>query len=244
MKNLIAIYAAFLIGISTLISCRNNSEDDTLLEDKTYYLSKMSTANEFDKYSYDSQNRLSNISLSSGLTIDVLEFDNSNRPTKAIYKESGRPDYIYEYFYDNNNRLIEITVKKNGQIDSKLFYTYDNNGFQKDVVLANGELYLRMVAVTEAENPTNITFYNDDNQISERINYTYDNKKNPFKEISLFTDTVIGFTSSNNILGVFSTNLQKQNSYEYNEAGYPIKITSKNLQTNETKVSTLEYVTK
>ena len=144
------------------------------------------------------------------------EYNNNGQLVKATYSTLSGSNQYSEFKYDANSRIAVQTLfydnKETGHID----YKYDVLGNLTDEMLYN----MTSSGVSE---------------LSTTIQYTFDNKQNPYKSVSRLLTPGI-YTNQNNITKETytinskdvqgSNNVQvTQNSYEYNSKGYP---TSKN----------------
>lgn len=228
---------------STLLRQIGNSEEDMVII--TYYNSAQVFEHlqrfSYEKYIYNSQNQLERIDIAMTLNplscaiIPGTSFEDGDDPRKASvgqyvefsYSDDGIVESTYHYFInDETPRLMsynEFVYDEGKVIRTNMFnpadeltqyftYSYDEYGN-----VSEEEYYFLL----DLENAS----------LQRRIKYEYDDKINPFKVFSAKGTPGI-FTNSNNItkqtaFEYYSVEEQSytiENSYEYNDLGFPVKV--------------------
>jgi hypothetical protein len=133
---------------------------------------------------------------------------------KSYIRPADKNSDIVKYLYDND-RIIRITGYYNAKISGYTDYLYDNNGN----VIKQTKYYVSPAGIAELTTTTV---------------YEYDNMHNPYQSFKrLITPGV--YTNQNNITKETCTlnfdvdlSIEKvqvtENSYEYNDMGYPVKV--------------------
>jgi hypothetical protein len=143
-----------------------------------------------------------------------FEYDDAQRLTKKLnyFINSGYPELIsYQtYDYENNHILKSSTFNPQGLLTLYHDYAYDDSDN-----ITRDDLY------------TNYSII----KLVQTIIYEFDNKKNPYQVFAC--EGIPGiYTNKNNITketsisynGVTESGITRQNIYEYNSLGYPVKI--------------------
>jgi hypothetical protein len=144
-----------------------------------------------------------------------LEYNNESQLIRKSYirPSSITPDY-QEFLYEND-RIVRITGYYNNSISGYTDYIYDGNGN-----ITRQTKYI----VTPAGVP----------ELTTTTEYEYDNMHNPYQSFKRLTTPGV-FTNPNNIIKETYTlnfdvdpSIEKvqitENSYEYNDKGYPVKV--------------------
>lgn len=218
----------------------------------------LTNGNLTNTYNYDSQERLTRVENTSNYQYyfkDYTYSSNNVQPNESItrYKVAGdaqetkirevytyannlltemnyafwnsingnySPPILYKYEYDSNKNLIKFTIGNNNYS----LYTYDTNGNTTEIK----QFELKQGSTT--------AFY-----MWRSTNYTFDNKKNLTSNLYP-NPTGNNKTIANNQLdrvlknfeenGATSSINNETKTYEYNEAGYPVKATTNGIATN------------
>jgi hypothetical protein len=145
----------------------------------------------------------------------LLEYNSESQLIRKSYirPSSNTPDY--QNFLYENDRIVRITGYYNNSLSNYTNYIYDDNG-----------------NITEQTkyivSPTGIA------ELTTTTEYEYDNMHNPYQSFKRLTTPGI-FTNPNNITKETYTlnfdvdpSIEKvqitENSYDYNDKGYPIKV--------------------
>ena len=144
-----------------------------------------------------------------------LEYNSENQLIRKSYirPSSNIPDY--QKFLYENDRIVRITGYSNNSISSYTNYIYDDNG--------NITKQTKYIV-----SPAGIA------ELTTTTEYEYDNMHNPYQSFKRLT-TLGVFTNPNNITKETYTlnfdvdpSIEKvqitENSYEYNDRGYPIIV--------------------
>ena len=145
----------------------------------------------------------------------AYEYNSSDQLIKSTYTPSAGSSQYSEFSYDANNRVTMQSLYWDSKITGYVEYTYDGNGN-----LTKENLYnLSSAGVGE---------------LSTTTVYEFDNKQNPYKSVSKLMIPGIN-TNQNNIVKESLTIYVKsgqtsddqsvtQNTYEYNDKGYPVSL--------------------
>ena len=144
-----------------------------------------------------------------------LEYNSEEQLIRKSYirPSSNIPDY--QKFLYENDRIVRITGYSNNSISSYTNYIYDDNGniSKQTKYLISSKGIAELTTITE---------------------YEYDNKHNPYQSFKRLMTPGI-YTNPNNITKETYTlnfdvvpSIEKvqitENSYEYNDKGYPINV--------------------
>ena len=144
----------------------------------------------------------------------VLEYNNQKHIIRKSFIRSEGSSDIVEFLYEDD-RIVRATGYYNGSISGYTDYLYDNKG-----------------------NITKATRYNMSSsgtvELSTTTEYEYDNMHNPYQSFKRLITPGL-YTNPNNITKeTYTINFDvdpsiekvqiKENSYEYNDMGYPIKV--------------------
>jgi hypothetical protein len=144
-----------------------------------------------------------------------LEYNSENHLIQKSYirPSSNVPDY--QKFLYENDRIVRATGYNNNSISGYTDYIYDDNGN----ITKQTKYFISSTGIAE---------------LSTTTEYEYDNMHNPYQSFKRLT-TLGVYTNPNNITKetvtiqyeVFPSTEKVQiteNSYEYNDKGYPIKV--------------------
>lgn len=245
MKKFLTIAA---IALFTLTACSdddaqptNSGENptDTILLRKVISFNPISQQQEESIYTYDNQNRL--ISITESETAEGSYFTyTGNKITKSEIKDSeGIVFQTYTYEYDTNGRLV--VYKSFGEIGPGAT-TF------KDVFIYNEDGTISTTQYSGDQNSqpnvgASAVFYLNGGNIVKKvvtpiypggapapsftINYTFDNKFTPSRNIPGMSETTIA-DQDGGVNNVTSTDYVESNDYDstitytYNSAGYPL----------------------
>lgn len=162
-----------------------------------------------------------------------------------LFLSDNTLDETATFEYDSNNKLIKsINLQHTNNIGTKEVYTYDSNN-NATVVYSNGNL----ISQNNPYQTATINFFNDEvssatvtnSGIITNYTYIYDNKNNPFKNITGFKS--ISFVDrpfslfegiNKNTLTVFNGTVTYTNTYTYDGNNFPTRQTQ--------GIETLEYL--
>lgn len=144
----------------------------------------------------------------------LLEYDNSKHIVRVSYNRSDGSKDLVEYLYEND-RIVRRTGYYNGSISGYIDYFYDDNGN----------------LLKEARYNTSTT---GNAELSTTTEYEYDNMHNPYLSFKRLIIPGVNTNPNNITKETYTIHFDvdpsiekvqiKQNSYEYNNMGYPVKI--------------------
>ncbi|MDN3692003.1 hypothetical protein QWZ06_06920 [Chryseobacterium tructae] len=248
MKNYL-----FLGMMSTVVffsSCSSNDDNETKNEPtgKTLLLSKVTTTYYDDpskpktvikSFEYNSQGELIK-QLSAGKAI-TFEYSNG-KPIKANYYNAQQQLDFYSNFYYTGSQLNKIKNVYSNQSGSRTInYAYNSNGQLSSSTLCKTE-------DCSNSNTTSYTYSGDNISVgttlgtsafdmSNRSEYSYDNKLNPYTNINKYLKIMMGeitALSKNNYLinkdsflfnGSWTPSETTTFTIQYNNSGFPVKAT-------------------
>mgnify|MGYP000040528878 CR=1 FL=1 len=240
MKKLLYLFSAVAL---TLTSC--SSDDDSTSSSNSGLLTKIIETFE-DNSTLTTEFQYSGTKLVR-ITDDEGRFDytyTNDLITEIKYYESNTLLQTETFQYDTNGRVTTYIIVDNIDTDwgNKETYTYNTNG-SVSVNYYSGDAFSQ----TTLDRTGTITFLNGEiNQISfsdgKTITYSYDNKNNPFKNVTGFDK--INFCNQEGT-GVLHNIIQEDDStdlddisttYTYNSNDYPITSTETGFE-----VTTAQY---
>lgn len=240
MKKLLYLFSAVAL---TLTSCSN--EDDSNNSSSSVLLTKIIETFE-DNSTLTTEFRYSGTKLTR-ITDDDGRFDftyTNDLITEVKYYESNTLLQTETYQYDSSGRVTTYVIIDNIDTDwgSKETYTYNTNG-TVSVNYYSGDASSQ----TNLDRTGTITFLNGEiNQISfsdgKIITYSYDNKNNPFKNVTGYDKINFCNQEGNGVLHNIiqeddSTDLDDiSTTYTYNSNDYPITSTETGFE-----VTTAQY---
>jgi hypothetical protein len=229
--------------------CNNNSLisqvkiEDEILQGLTYnsncVIYESVQPYSYKKYTYDTQNRLIKteqaISFNPLSCVMIPGMSEEEDPRKA--KISNYTEFEYNTSGKLSKKLYYIINTDTPELTSYELFEYDSTNIIK-ISLYNPENQLSLYQTfkyDEVGNVIRVEFYileNYENVLLQNYSiYEFDNQKNPF---TIFSNEGIPgvFTNKNNITKTTTINyysgVENSNSnvysYEYNDAGYPVKV--------------------
>lgn len=197
----------------------------------------------YRKYTYNDLGQLSKIEIAQSLNplscaiIPGATFDEGDDPRKAPFGMK------LEFEHDENGNVLKKSqyIINDGHaqlMHYNTFEIYENNIVRVDLYDINNTLIHYSIFTYDSKG--NLTsdkqYYHYNNSSEDEIQslatYDYDNKKNPF---TVFRDEYQPgiYTSPNNVLrvtryyyfqGEVNDTMSYENSYEYNDLGYPVMV--------------------
>ena len=145
----------------------------------------------------------------------ALEYNSKGQLIRKSYirPSSNIPDY--QKFLYENDRIVRATGYNNNSISGYTDYTYDDNGN----IIKQAKYFISSTGIAE---------------LSTTTEYEYDNNHNPYQSFKRLT-TLGVYSNPNNItketytiyfeVDQWTQKVQiTENSYEYNDNGYPVKV--------------------
>ncbi|SMO76100.1 hypothetical protein SAMN06265171_106181 [Chryseobacterium rhizoplanae] len=266
MKNF--LFLGLMSSVLFFNSCSSNDDNDgtntpsepkVLLSKVTivYYDNPAQPQTSIQTLEYNNQGELIKTLSSSGSS----EFEYSNgKPTKTTYyRPDGTVDYYSAYTY-NGDLLTTVKAIYTSNPDYNRTITYNYN--------TNGQMISSSLCQSPAcSNPIVDTFTYDGNNISSetsegggssystKIVYSYDDKLNPYININKYLKIMMGgayAASKNNYLtekisfksnGVWTQNQTRTSTIQYNSAGFPVQVVSKEANGSLSAQYNYEYIT-
>jgi len=190
----------------------------------------------YNKYEYDSQNRITKISWFDKANGDFYNttktfFYNGNDLVKTVEKGQWHDDVTIEYVKNGN----KINISEDHGNDNIFTYTLDLNDDGYPIKYTGyNDYYLGNVQINYQ--------YKDGNLIKETwdvytssFDYKYDNNKSPFYHCKTHKWYLIlyeGYGNHNNVIEKLEGDWKTEYTYEYDSAGFPTKITSSDSKDN------------
>ncbi len=145
----------------------------------------------------------------------ALEYNKNGQLIRKSYIRPSANIPNYQKFLYENDRIVRATSYSNNSISGSTDYIYDDNGN----ITKQSKYLISSKGIAE---------------LSTTTEYEYDNMHNPYQSFKRLT-TLGVFTNPNNITKETYTlnfdvdpSIEKvqitENSYEYNDKGYPIKV--------------------
>jgi hypothetical protein len=259
-----------LIGFAlTFASCKKDDDDDGdggTPTAKTCYVTKMTNENgSYTQVSYDADDHVVKTeefdSLGAADGYSVFTYTSGNM-TKMEDYDSGAIDSKLEITYNSENQPIKLDIfTDQGTGLTKVGYyeyTYSSSKLTKLSMFFEVLSQMKEIQKSEFEysgdNVSKITNYEIGAsltlELSGTVEYTYDDKKNPFLNIGL--DYFMGdiqFISKNNYTKMTTkdetgTTIDDESTnatYEYSAENYPTKSTTVAFDNSDTEISTYTY---
>jgi hypothetical protein len=144
-----------------------------------------------------------------------LEYNSESRLIRKSYIRPSSVTPEYQEFLYENDRIVRITGYYNNSISGYTDYIYDDNGN----ITKQTKYFVSPAGIAELTTTTE---------------YEYDNMHNPYQSFKRLTTPGV-FTNPNNITKeTYTLNFEvdpsiekvqiRENSYEYNDKGYPVKV--------------------
>lgn len=252
MKRIILNYLVIttLVVSAVFMSCNKCGCDD-YIGDEIKLLKTISYGiGGYEKYEYDAQNRISQIS---------HHFENGDKWSTEtfIYRENDLITVVRETadfywlnrtteFVNNGDNTITMTERNGDNIS--VYTILLSNEYPTKVELIDD---LRSVCFTYDYLNGNMTMFQSytsgDDSIDLSAEYLYDDNKSPF----YFCQTPKWYmfhafytrASNNNVIEIITDNITAELEYEYDHAGFPIKCTRKNVSSgdNDNELILYEY---
>lgn len=261
-----------LIGFAlTFASCKKDDNDDGDGDggsptSKTCYVTKMTNENgSYTQVSYDADNHVVKIeefdSLGAADGYSVFTYTSGNM-TKMEGYNAGAIDSKLEISYNSENQPIKsdmFTDQGTGLTKIGYYeYTYSSSKLSKISMFFEILSQMKEVKKSEFEysgdNVSKVTNYELGGtltlELSGTVEYTYDDKKNPFLNIGLnYFMGDIQFISKNNYTkmtikdetGTIADDESANITYEYSTENYPTKATIVTFDNSNTEISTYTY---
>ncbi|MFS4471387.1 hypothetical protein [Chryseobacterium sp. T20] len=237
----------------------NNTSSKVLLSKVTivYYDNPAQLQTSIQTLEYNNHGEL--IKTSSALGTSKFEYSNG-KPTKTTYyKPDGTVDYYSAYTYNGDLlTTVKAIYTTNPDYNRTITYNYNTNG---QVISSS------LCQSPTCSNPIVDTFTYDGNNISTEISegggssyntkivYSYDDKLNPYVNINKYIKIMMGgayAVSQNNYLvekisfksnGTWTQNQTRTSTIQYNSAGFPTQVISKEANGSLSAQYNYEYIT-
>ncbi|CAH0237837.1 hypothetical protein [Chryseobacterium sp. Bi04] len=265
MKNY--LFLGLIGSVVFFSSCSNNDDNDgtnipsepkVLLSKITivYYDNPAQPQTSIQTLEYNNQGELIKTLSASGTS----RFEYSNgKPTKTTYyNPDGTVDYYSAYTY-NGDQLVNVkAIYTHPDYNRTITYHYNTNG---QVISSS------LCQSPNCSNPIINTYvYNGDNISSEtsegggssygtKVVYSYDDKPNPYTNTNKYLKITMGgayVVSKNNYLtekisyksnGAWIQNQSRTSTIQYNNAGLPVQVISKEANGSLSAQYNYEYIT-
>lgn len=265
------LICGLLMGLTIFSSCSTDNNNDE--PNSTNHLVKReyvsNNVNLEYRYNEDSQlTRIFDIHNQGGIDEEInYTYDSNNVVTKNFQSNNSSYSEITNYSFNGNNRLLNaISTRNNGNIITQEF-SYNNNIISVDISSNTGasrlitlevnslglinkmieSQYYAIITYDSNENISKIEIFDNNDDLLDNSEYTYDNKPNPFygqlKSIYLpiFLDAFIDAYYSefvwggydgyyfpflkNNITSIMQNGFLYRNyNYTYDNQNYPINV--------------------
>lgn len=191
---------------------------------QTYTVADLFGENSTTTYTYNDANFVAEITKEvddwGELTTTVYQFvyDDHNQIVAKVGEGSGEETtYTYE-----DGKIVQAVYKVDGTTKYTYAYSYGSNG---DLTKEQRTDHTNQDAITE------ITFVIEDGNVVEENRYgevyvaSYDDQKNPFKELypSAYGAIMVSIQGVNQNNPISGTLADDTITYEYNEDGYPVR---------------------
>ena len=242
---------AVLVISTTIMSCNQMSYDENMNDDDKVQLLEMHTISDnvvsgcavnsvkYIKYEYDYQNRFTKI-LSYDMYQKLISTETftyrENDLVKVVYEEVDNPQNVKTTEYARSGKKISITQKSSqSTVTDTYTINLNNDGFPiKFESSGIGWSYVLTSEYQGGNLTKQTTIYQEtgNNSTSYSNVFKYDKKKSPFhycqtpKWYMFYLFHMSG--SKNNYTLQYWSEGEIEYKYEYDNAGFPIKRTSKN----------------
>ncbi|MFD3003011.1 hypothetical protein ACFS7Z_21785 [Pontibacter toksunensis] len=231
-----------------LIGCKSNESEDNppVLDCDTYLPASYSNnwGNTVETYHYDGKGRIEKIEYKQDSKISrliLMEYDNQGNVIKMKHlAPDGKEMDRKTYEYNTSGQLIKSNhyVIFNGSPDLQYFTTYEYNSNKELKKVSHHQPgFPQSEVVYEYQNGImkKVFYYHSSGEVETTVAYEYDDKKGflsgaPYSLHVVLGIGTAGFPYQHNIKKQTITHLdgrveeEPTGTYEYNEAGYPIKF--------------------
>ncbi|THV59927.1 hypothetical protein [Chryseobacterium candidae] len=255
-----------LMGCVAFFNSCNSSNDDAVNEptEKKLLLSKITIVyydnpsqpqTSIENLEYNSQGELiKTISASGSSTVEY----NNGKPVKINYYTNNQTLEYYSVFNYNGDQLANVkAIYPNPANNRTVTYTYNANGQVASSSLCQSPDCSNPMIDTYTYDGTNISSETSETggSFGTRIDFSYDDKLNPYTNLNKYLRiTMRGayVISKNNYLiekisyksnGVWIQNQTRTSTIQYNSAGLPIQVISKEANGNLSAQYNYEYIT-
>jgi len=265
-------FLILFLGVSLLAStaCNKDEDDDNNNNNdpttKTCYVVKMDYGDEYDEITYNSSNQviLQNNFDSNGVATGYsTEFTYSNALlSKMESLDNGQTESKLEIVYAADKiDTVHLYAQLMGGLEKVGFYKYSYSGDNVSSVSMYYEVMGNMVEAGKSEftytgdNVSMLKMYEFDVatmglKLAATMEYTYDDKTNPF--IGIGIDNLMGdvmFMSKNNVItetikdadGIVQNDASLNYTYTYSNNNYPEVSTVTTFDNSETEITTYTY---
>lgn len=265
MKNF--LFLGLMSSALFFNSCSSNDDNDgtntpsepkTLLSKVTivYYDNPAQPQTSIQTLEYNNQGELIKTLSASGSS--KFEYNNG-KPTKTTYyKPDGTLDY-YSVFNYNGDQLINVkAIYTNPNNNRTITFNYNTSGQVISSSLCQSPDCSNPIVDTYVYNGNNISSETSETtgfSFSTRIVYSYDDKLNPYTNINKYLKLMMGgayVISKNNYLtekissknnGVWEQIQSRTSTIQYNSAGFPVQVVSKEANGSLSAQYNYEYIT-
>ncbi len=254
MKTL-QFLAITVVTVLLITACKKDKSDQT--DTRKTLLVKMTNSSGSFVYEYDQQNRLVSETFYRAATPTEMDY----KETYSEFNAAGQPVKITVMgdesvasgtaMYDGQNRIVKITYYNAASVAvSSQNFTYSGNTVEQSVrnertgTVSSKEVY----TFNNEGNIVSREIYSISGSVVQRLtNKTFDSKKS----VREFYYPVMGINLSVNNVSSSETTVtgsgqvyQFTYNNEYNEDGYPVKITTKNVTLGQESIITYGYIKK
>lgn len=254
-KPFLFFYALSLAGAMSMISCNKVDDDEPQSSEKQIkayvYQEVGNTSRDSIVFTYNSNGTLKvteNFEITGATkTMNYLNefgYQNDKLVTITYYEMDGTAklkDSKDSIAYDSNNRphkIYDFNVNNGKFVLSNYVTTISYNADNLPSKIEENATYYDNYEYTN-KNLTKITAY--ENGVTNTSNYSYDSKKNPFKNNPYFFGQEI-FYSTNNYISSSGNGYTHTLTYEYNSEDYPTKITTVSSSTGGTPSTVIKKI--
>lgn len=243
-------YVLFLVALSITSSCKKDDGPDPNITTAPACKVMKITDSDGDivKIDYDSKDRI--VKITDDTYYLSLEYDNDNRITKISDYDDNLLESTRTLEYNAKNQWVKMTVTEPGVSGAETYTAeYDASGMRTKITLKDNNTTESIRSFEYANGnlmkETDTYYFGSSSYNSTTIYEYYTDKENKLQ--SLYDIIGIGFngSTSKNLVrketykGSGSTTSIDEYTYEFNNKGFPTKITQKSGA--NTDVTLLEY---
>jgi len=260
------LFLGLMSAVVFFNSCSSNddngtntpSEPKTLLSKITivYYDNPAQPDTSIETLQYNNQGEL--IKTLSSSSSSTFEYSNG-RPVKINYYNNNQELEYYSVFNYNGDQLVNVkAIYSNPDYNRTITYNYNTNGQVISSTLCQSPDCSHPIVTTYTYNGNNIsseTSESGGSSFNSKIVFSYDDKLNPYTNTNKYLKIVMGgayVVSKNNYLtekisyksnGVWIQNQTRTSTIQYNSAGYPTQVISKEANGSLSAQYNYEYIT-
>lgn len=222
----VALFMLSLASCSDDDSSSNNSSTENVLVKRAVERDGSDSVTSI--YTYDGK-KIKTITYDNG-DVDTFTY-NGNQIVKATFMTEGELWLTDTYAYNSNGQVSEHTTTDTFNVTyQKTTFVYNNDStistkVYEGITEAASELTGTGVLLVKNGNGTTYTYTATGETTPEITFFTFDDKKNPYKNITGFAAielvTLEGHSPENNILMHSTPEGVTKYTYVYNDAGYP-----------------------